>query len=380
MDNETTQFMSGAIIDTRSDEEKQKDYYFGETVAAANPVNWVEKTQDAWRHFPIFNQDGSGSCVAQTLAKLLGILYWLKNQLYVHFSATHIYQRRANKSAGGMAGVDAFNIAKQGVTLEELTPSQNMNDAQMDGTVIPQYKQDVGAVFKIGNYVSLPIKDIDTIASVIQTTGKGVMVWFYFKIDEWTNTPTVKYPNLDLNAGDTARHSVTAIDFTLYQGKKALIIEDSWGLLFGINGERIITEDFFAARNWFAAYPISFAFDNQAQPQPQPQPAPVNPKPKYTFTKPLVFIAWDAIKNQPVDPALSESQKADVIALQNILKYEGFFPANIASTGYYGAITAKAVYAFQVAHNVAPLPELNALQGRRVGDKTIQALNTLYSS
>lgn len=276
-----------------------------------------------------------------------------------------------------MAGVDAFNIARQGATLEELVPSQDMNDIQMDGAVIPQYKQDVGKVFKIGNYVSLPIKDIDTIASVIQTTGKSVMVWFYFKIDEWSEHPAVKYPNLNLNAGDTARHSVTAVDFALVSGKKALIIEDSWGTSYGMAGQRVIDEDFFGVRNWFAAYPISFAFDDQAQPQPQPSPGPV--KPKYTFTKSLVFIAWDIAKNQPADPALNESQKADVIALEDILKYEGFFPSNVASTGYYGAITAKAVYAFQVAHNVAPLSELNSLGGRRVGDKTIRALNDLYS-
>jgi hypothetical protein len=377
--NNSEQFLSGALIDTRPEEEKEKDYQFGEIVAAANPVNWVEKPQSAWRKFPIFNQDGSGSCVAQTLAKLLGILYWLKNKLYVHFSATHIYQRRSNKPSSGMAGVDAFNIASKGATLEELVPSQDMNDPQMDGTEIPQYKQDVGSVFKIGNYVSLPIKDIETIASIIQTTNKGVMVWFYFKGDEWTDTPTVKYPDLNLYAGDTSRHSVTAVDFTLYNGKKALIIEDSWGKLFGLNGQRVITEDFFRVRNWFAAYPINFAFDDQVQPQPEPQPSPGPGKPKYTFTKPLVFIPWDSAKNQPANLALHENQKSDVVALQNILKYEGHFPSNVASTGYYGSITAKAVYAFQVAHKVASLSELDSLRGRRVGEKTIKALNEIYS-
>ncbi len=361
--NNEEQFLSGALIDVRPEEEKEKDYHFGEIVAAANPVNWVEKPQSEWRRFPIFNQDGSGSCVAQTLAKLLGILYWLKNQLYVHFSATHIYQRRANKPSGGMAGVDAFNIARQGVTLEDLVPSQSMNDQQMDSMAIPQYKQDVGSVFKIPNYVSLPIKDIETVASVIQTTGKGVMVWFYFKIDEWNEHPAVKYPDLDLNAGDTARHSVTAIDFALVNGKKSLIIDDSWGTGYGMAGQRIIDEDFFKARNWFAAYPISFQFEDQTQPQPQPQPAPINPKPKYTFAKVLTFGMTNA----------------DVKALQDILKYEGLFPVNTASTGYYGAITAKGVYQWQVKHNVAPKTELDALGGRRVGDKTIGALNNLYA-
>lgn len=375
--NNNEQFFSGALIDTRGDAEKENDYQFGEIVAATNPVNWVEKPQSAWRRFPIFNQDGSGSCVAQTLAKLLGILYWLKNQLYVHFSATHIYQRRANKPSGGMAGVDAFNIASKGATLEELVPSQNMTDPQMDGTEIPQYKQDVGSVFKMGNYVSLPIKDIDTIASVIQTTDKGVMVWFYFEHREWTDVPQVLNPNLDLRAASTSRHSVTAVDFTLYQGKKALIIEDSWGPGHGMGGQRIITEDFFRVRNWFAAYPISFAFEDQTQPQPQPSPGPA--KPKYTFTKPLEFIPWDSAKNQPANVALHENQKADVVALQNILKYEGHFPSNVSSTGYYGSITAKAIDNFQRAHQVAPLSELDSLRGRRVGPKTIKVLNEIYS-
>lgn len=377
--NDNEQFFSGALIDTRPEEEKENDYQFGEIVAAVNPVNWVEKPQTGWRKFPIFNQDGSGSCVAQTLAKLLGILYWLKNQLYVHFSATHIYQRRANKPSGGMAGVDAFDIARKGATLEELVPSQNLTDAQMDGAEIPQYKQDVGEVFRIGNYVSLPTKDIDTIASVIQTTSKGVMVWFYFEHREWTDVPQVLNPNLDLQAASTSRHSVTAVDFTLYQGKKALIIEDSWGLGYGVGGQRIITEDFFRIRNWFAAYPINFAFDDQTQPQPEPQPLPGPGKPKYTFTKPLVFILWDSSKNQPANLVLHENQKSDVVVLQNILKYEGHSPSNVASTGYYGSITAKAVYAFQVAHKVAPLSELDSLRGRRVGEKTIKALNEIYS-
>jgi len=278
-----------------------------------------------------------------------------------------------------MAGVDAFNIARTGATLEELVPSQNMTDSQMDGTEIPQYKHDVGSVFKIGNYVSLPIKDIDTIASVIQTTGKAVMVWFYFNRDEWVDVPIIKYPDLNLNAGETSRHSVTAIDFTLYNGKKALIIEDSWGQFFGLNGQRVITEDFFQVRNWFAAYPINFAFDDQTQPQPEPQPSPGPGKPKHTFTKPLVFIPWDSAKNQPADLASHESQKTDVVALQNILKYEGRFPSNVSSTGYYGSVTAKAVYAFQVAHKVAPLSELDSLRGRRVGEKTIKVLNEIYS-
>jgi hypothetical protein len=156
--DEDKNFQNGALLDTRSEEEKAKDYQFSEIVTSIAPVVWTEKLPTAWRKFPIFNQDSSGSCVAQTLAKLIGVLYWLKNGVYVHFSATHIYQRRINAPGGGMGGTDAFDIAKKGVTLEVLTPSQDMNDTQMDGIKIEQYKQDVGKIFKLGNYVLGPVK------------------------------------------------------------------------------------------------------------------------------------------------------------------------------------------------------------------------------
>lgn len=329
----TDNFQSGALIDTRPEEAKLKDYKFEEIVSAPNPVNWIEKPQSEWRHFPIFNQDGSGSCVAQTLAKLYGILYWLKNQTYIHFSATHIYQRRSNKPQGGMGSIDAFNTARDGVTLEELVPSQNMTDAQMDSIDIPQYKKDVGAIFKIPNYVTLPVGDIETVASVIQTTGKGVMLWFYFKNDEWTEHPVVKYPNLDRYAPDTARHSVTGIDPVLVGGKKCIIIDDSWGSSYGLAGERIIDEDFFKARNFFAAYPVTFAFDTS-----------------------------------PIKPHYDES----IISLQDCLKVEGLFPSNVESTGVYGPITIKAVNQFQVKYGLHPTGT------GTVGPKTKAKLHELY--
>jgi hypothetical protein len=366
------QMGTGANLDTRSQEEKDKDYYLGEIVASINPVDWIEKPKETWRKFPIFNQNGSGSCVANTMAKLLGILYWLRNGVYVHFSALHIYQRRANKPSGGMGGVDAFDIARKGVTLEVLAPSQSMTDVQMDSYKIDEYKERVGEVFSIPKYVQLPIKDIDAVASVIQTTQKGVMLWFYFKIDEWTEHPIVKNPNLTASDPSVGRHSVSGVDYTLINGKKAIIIDDSWGTSYGLAGQRIIDEDFFKTRNFFAAYPLNFVFEEPIQPEPVPG------KPKYVFTQKLVFIPWDIANNGPIDSVLNEKQKKDVIALQDILKYEGFFPTNTVSTGYYGAITAKGVLGWQKKYAVASIEELDSLSGKLIGPKTIDKLNELF--
>lgn len=334
------EFKSGVLLDTRTEEEKAKDFKSTELIASFAPVSWTTKT--TFRKFPIFNQDGSGSCVAQAQAKEIGILRFLKDGNYVHFSASDIYQRRENKPETGMGVADVRKIAKDGVTLEALSPSQNLNDAQMDGVTIEPYKREVGKIFSVPNYLNDPI-DIEAVASVIQETKKGVMLLFFFKIDEWTNVPEVKYPTL--TKFDGLRHCICAVDFTLYQGKKALVIEDSWGSSYGMAGQRIITEDFFNQRCFYAGHLINFVFDEV-------------PKPSYNFTKDLSFGQTDP----------------DIVALQDILKYEKLFPSNTASTGYYGAVTAKAVFAFQNNHGIDP----SGLAGKKVGVNTRAKLNELY--
>lgn len=323
----------GALEDTRTDAEKAKDYHFSEIVSAIEPVVWVEKPQASWRKFPIFSQNGSGSCVAMTLRKLYGVYLWLKTGVWVDLSASHIYQRRVNRPAAGMGGTDAFDIAQKGTTLEQFAPSENLSDSQMDSVNVIPFMEKIGETFKLGAYVTVSPTDIDTIASIIQKTGKAVMVWFYFANDEWTDVPTIKYPNLDRYLPSTAKHSLAAVDFTLYQGKKALIIDDSWGLAYAMNGQRVITEDFFIARNFFAAHFQNFAFEQ------------VDVKPHYTET---------------------------IISLQDCLKSEGLFPTNVVSSGVYGPITIKAVNAFQVKYGLDPVGTST------VGPLTKAKLHLLY--
>jgi len=340
----------GALIDTRPIEEKQKDYLFSEIVSGVEPVNWIEKKE--WRKFPVFNQNSSGACVAFSLAKILGVMHQANEGEWVTFSPGFIYQQRANKPSGGMGGVDAWEIVrKNGALLEELFPSQNKTDAELDAVQVKAYEQQVASVFKIGNYVILPNGDIDTIASVIQKTGKAVMVWYFWNVDEY-NRPEPIIEDLSLSPQTAqGRHSVSAVDFTLKDGKKYLVIDDSWGVDTGINGQRLISEDFHKARNFFAAYPINFQFD-----------VSTTVKPSYTFTRTLYY----GMQNDP-----------DVKALQDALKYFGTFPTNTESTGNYFGVTSKAVYDWQVKYQVAPQEELNSLQGRVFGPKSIQKMNEL---
>lgn len=350
----------GALIDNRPEEAKKKDYKFEEIVASAAPVNWVEKDPKKVRRFKDQFQDGSGSCVAQTLRKMTGVYVFLKTKTYLDFSATHVYQRRSNKPDGGMIAVNAFDIGQKGITLEQFCPSEELTDAKMDAAVVTPFMASVGEAFKLGKYFTIATGDIDVIASIIQETGKAVMVWFYFTHSEWGadkkddfTVPRVIDNLVNPTDPRASRHSVAAVDFFLYKGKKALMIEDS--APFAGVSRRIITEDFFKARNWFSAHFMNFAFEKPED--------PVNPKPKYTFLKDLQFST--VVKYDP-----------DVKALQDILKYEGFFPSNVESTGYFGSVTKVAVGKWQEKHNVA-IPT-DAGYGR-VGPKSRGVLNSLYS-
>ena len=275
-----------------------------------------------------------------------------------------------------MNGDDVFKIMQKGTTLSAFGDPQKKGDSVMDATEINDFEAKIGEAFKIGNYLTVVDKNIDTIASIIQETQKAVMTWFYFTYAEWTDIPTIKESNLDLYAESTCRHSVAATDFTLIGkknapknpelwGKKAILIDDSWGpKATGGAGRRLITEDFFNARNWFRAHFMNFKFEDQSTPEPTPTPVPG--KPKYTFTKDLEYI--------PSAP-ITYGDK-DVVALQDCLRYEGCFPVNSQSTGYFGSVTKASVGKFQVKYGIASAGDAGF---GRCGPKTRAKLNALFA-
>lgn len=343
---------TGALIDTRPIEKKNKDYQFSEIVASTNPVIWQTKSESEWRIFPIFNQFDTNMCVSFTVAKQLGIQSFINEGEYIDFSKAHLYERRSNKPSAGMGSDDGYNIVrKEGITLEQLYPTPSKNNDGKD-LRIKKSSNLVGQIFKIDAYLSVE-RDIDTIASIIQTTGKGVMVWFWGNYKEWNQeVPKILDKTQTLYTA-VVRHSVTAVDFFLYKGKKALLIEDSWGIKTGNNGRRIITEDFFNARNYYAGHIMNFKFENDE----------LNiSEPKFNITKSVSF----------------GDNNIDVGQLQQMLRYEGLFPVNTQTTTYYGAITAKAVMDWQLKHGVDSPEVIGNLQGRYFGQKSLKKFRQLY--
>lgn len=322
--------------DLRTDAEKAKDYVQTEFVASAAPINWVEKKPHEWRSFPVLNQFFTFKCVAFTTAKLALINFWLKTKEFLLFSPNTIYDYRTNKPGAGMIGNDAFQIwHDNGISLESVCKSDQVQES--DPISISLFAKEVAKGFKLGSWITVPEKDFDRVASTIQTTGKGVMVWFYFTSREWgPEFPSVMdlLPNPYVSAA--SRHSVTAVDYGLIGGKEYLKIEDS--AHFGNRSIRYISREFFTARNFLTKYPMQFNYEDPS--------APTLPKPTYVH--------------------------GNIVTLQNCLKHYGTFPSNIDSTGNYGPITKKAVSEFQIKEGIHPTGTGN------VGPLTEARLKVLY--
>jgi hypothetical protein len=227
-----------------------------------------------------------------------------------------------------------------GATFEQLMPSQGLNESAMnissDRTPLVEIAAKIG---RGGNYFSLPI-DIDTIASYVETQGKGVVIGVRFGPNEW-DKPVPQIMGSDTRWG----HGICATNATLYNGKKAIVIEDSWGTNTGLGGRRIITEDWFTAgRIVFAGYYLFLKNDG------------LTVKPTYQFARDLKY-------GMVGDP--------DVVKLQEVLSYLKYFPSSVDFTGNFYGMTLKAVKDFQEANGITPVSGF-------VGPLTRDKLNTIF--
>lgn len=335
----------GVLPDPRTDEQKARDWKNDE-LAGAVVIEWKKKPKSDWKEYTKRDQSSSSSCVAQSTAKAMEIIDQYINSDNLIYSAHPIYRSRVNFPEGGMYMPNAGEIAKkQGTALESVSQSQKLGETAMNRAI------DVETPYKIFGYIpTVNHKSIDAIAEVIETHGHCILI-FHSDRDEYLRNKPKYDPNGVVDIG----HAICAVDYFIDdEGDKVILIEDSAGLSSTIDrsGRRLISEDFLKRRFSGAMYLI-------------PKTPGSENKPTHTFTKPLKY----GMKND-----------ADVVALQNILKYEGIFPTTIPSTGNYLDVTAKAVLQFQRKYAVDSEQELARLGGRTVGPKTRAKLNDLYGN
>lgn len=333
----------GVKPDIRPESEKAKDWKAIEIAAASTMVpKFREVKEKKWLHYTVRNQNGSGTCVAQTLAKMFEVFRKLVRGDTVVFSASPFFQKRANKPQTGMHGDDALNIAvKSGTCRETDMPSQLLSDAQIDALPLPKNFEELNNEVDAIASLVLPL-DFDYVAAAIEKWG-AVMIHVNTDYRSWSRD----FPTTGGKKNEVV-HSITGIDAFTFKGVQYILIEDSWGEFGMYKGQRLLTREAFNDMVFFVGAITLLTYD----------------------------VENDAKKFAAFNTVLEFGQNSKEVArLQDYLRAKGFFPQNSKSTGLYGNVTALAVYNFQIAYKVASPVELNALKGKRVGTKTLAVIN-----
>lgn len=332
---------NGAIQDPRPYDEKERDWTHEEITGSGTYV-WTEKQIP---NYTKRNQNGSSECGAFSGVKALGINNLKENGTYVDLDPHFIYEKRINKTSDGMYLQDLLKImCTYGAPKDIELNCDNKAQATLNAMTYTPEEVKEALTFRGKNYVTTTAKSIDEIARIIDM-GYTPIGLLRCGLKEWTTEPKTipGVGEFDVN------HFVPFTCATLRNGKKTLVVDDSWGSSFGQNGMRFIDEDFLKERFVVFGYVIDLSNSE------------LNSD-KHKFNT----VMYYGMMNNP-----------EVRFLQDRLKKEGIMNKDIPSTGNYLSITADAVWKYQVVNNVAPLNELNGLKGKlsRVGPKTLEFLN-----
>lgn len=333
----------GVIEDDRTEEEQAKDWD-AEEIASGETLKpkFRKVSKGKWKKYTVRNQNGSGSCVAQALAKGFEVLYKLETGKTEVFSSTPIYKQRRTFPGGGMYMHNAFKIAvRDGTCLEKDCKSQEMTDRQMDSQKLPPNFEDLNDMLDAVAYVKMP-KDFDYFAAWVEKYGYASL-HIATELSKWSRD----FPALG-SRNRNIRHAVAAVDAVNYKGVDYIVIEDSWGAFGDFHGQRLISREVFYDMFTRGAAFTVLKYD-------------VVKKPK-KFEK---FEKWMEIGQR----------SAEISRFQDYLKTRGYFPKNVESTGYYGPITSLAVYNFQIATKAASPIVLNRFKGKYAHAGTLRQVN-----
>jgi len=339
-----TPYNSGVLPDIRKPEEKQKDYLTEEVLATTTPLNWI--TWEEWKNKPeniqmlsdieVNSQNNVGSCASQAGSLALAMNNYIEDGRFLKFSAKPIYARRRNKPKAGMYMDDLGQICKKyGTVPEKLYPSPNDTEANMSN--LDDYLtafESMAKVLRVKNYFWLyQTTNIDSFAQIV-AMGKPVVLTVIFGDGEFgTIAPEVKAVPAKYG------HAITILPnaFFTYKGKKAILIQNSWGSGRYYGGRQILTSDWFTKNRvicgiFFEDIKNLEVFNSETT------------KLSYNFTNDLYYgMRNDEVKM--LQKCLATEKDSD-----------GFiFPLYQTATGYFGGLTLKAVKRFQTKYNIEPV-------------------------
>lgn len=232
-------YRDGLVKDPRPLAEQALDYRPPE---GATLPYWREKEDTEWKKYVPREQDGSLSCMAQAGAKAS------ETETGVVGSAHPPYKSRENYPQGGMYAADLGKVFfKVGTTTEALDPSQKQNESQMNRNITVQTPLKIGGYyFPFKKFIDDSDSAIGQIAMAIDANKHCILIVHCYK-SEWVAVPTVS--NKPADKYDFG-HGICAVDYLMYKGERAILIEDSTGHFNSLDkkGRRILTESFIKER------------------------------------------------------------------------------------------------------------------------------------
>lgn len=344
-------FNPGAFKDI----EDNRDYQLDEVATAPLPFDWdtgfdIEDSLSIALNtpfrIPVKDQAQSSSCGGMAWAYLAAILESLKTGNFEDRSAKYVYAQTAVPGGGSRGRDNAEIFVNQGVSRESVLPSVPATEANL--TRSADITDPVRINAKLARsfvYAQTPI-NINSVAMAIRDHG-GVILG----IDGSNNGTWASEFPLPPNSTEW-RHWVYFGKAARVNGRKHIACLNSWGTDVGDRGWQWLSEEYFSEGHVWSAWTHVLM---------PPITPPVETPTEHVFNENLAFgEASEEVKH-----------------LQTKLKKLGFFPSTINPTLFYGDITRRAVLNFQVTHNVSPIADLVALNGKSFGPKTRAKINSL---
>ena len=340
---------NAALPDERAAVLRDRDYSAAElaTAVAIEPFKHPKPTKLG---ATLFNQWYVGSCVPHgiwTMLEYEGIVPAGFNQ-----SQLRSYRKRLNYPNPGAAGVDMLDKIRAGQSNDFATP---VGFTEAQATAMPRVEGTKQiSDFKYYQYIDKKTGELTLeLVPADVAAGKAVAIFIYATEDEWAQEYVdIKSPNLDPGSA-YVRHCVSIMPAGDFEenGVQRFAVHDS--AQFGGRHLRYISKEFFLKRCYFAVK----AYKTAEIPQPTPAPAPIG---------------------KPIDPCELGDRGDHVRALQQFLADQKKLDAQYV-TGYYGAITAKAVQWWQLKHwerFIGGVPVLLNFAGKYWGQQSIAIINS----
>ena len=298
------------------------------------PFDWnkgYDVEQEMGQKIPVKNQGQSGSCGGQASAYYNEVLKFFASKQFKERSAKFIYSQ-VYCEGGGSIGGDLMSLMKnKGISTEVLCPSYQNGNAPTEDfmerviDVLPAAYQDAVSS-ESSNYAFIIDFDIDILAQATRDN-HGIIIGIQGQNNGTWLTQFPVNPTAPEGSSLLWGHWLYVGKAQMINGKKYIVVLNSWGDQIGVGGWQWISEDY--VNSGYLELGMSAIFG----------------APKYTFSKDLFMGMTDA----------------DVYFLQKRLNQDTatmIATSGVGSPGnetyYFGSLTKNAVIRFQQKYGISP--------------------------